>query len=1280
MSSKDVVVVLEFTDKGTAKIKKVLQDTEGRLKAVGSSAEKSGKGFKSMTNETNKATEKTSKFKSMLKSTAVQMATGMGIMMGVSGAIRGISNAVKSTIQAGMEFEKEWANVTTMLSISEAETEKMKMGLIKMSPVLGDTTDLAKGMYQVLSASIEPAKALDFLAESAKSAKAGVTDTKTAVDALTTVINAYGMEAEDVTKVSDIMFATVKRGKLTYEGMAGALGTVAPIASQVGVKFEEIAGAMATLTRQGIDVNTTTVQLRQVLVSVLKPTKEAQDEAKRLGLEFNAQALKAKGLSGFLADVQAKTKGNADSTTKLFGNVRALTGIMGLAGERAKEYAYDLELMASASGATEEAFQKQMKSSAFWIDVMKNTIKKLQISFMQGMVEPFKKGVRTSDDLDNSIGMLIDKVLNLGRNVGKTAKKIVDNINIVISTLGGMDNAINTVSKSWAEKMGKKLFGDKSAKEAMSEARQEARKWSEQLEYVTIAYEELAKNYANPKWRREMEARNELMKEGARQTELAKFENKGLLGTMAHLSTEYRNTISNIYATSKSHEEARNRIEAYNNRIKQSTEAHEDNNEKIKTSVEVIKTLTDKAVELKNNIPGWHSALLNELNMVTTSVQNMSERNIKNVGDTLKQWVTVDAGNILSNLPATYEDRALIPMEDKTKKVTEEMAKSFEEIGMALQPIAEEIGGTWGDLIANVGVAFGSLKKDTVMTFKGIADAIGPVLSGKIGGAIGSLISGTKKNFASLGSSLGKSIGGLLGPVGSVVGSLAGGLLGGLFKKKVKKTAEELRAEKLDVWIGNITGAMKNLGDISEETAKIIAEDVVDRGMKGYIAESKNFAKIIEDVGVRQDNINQLWSRATDIIHHVTSGELDAVEGSKALGESFNLLLKGTQDLGLEGSRAMTNFIQKIRESGLEVKEVTEYVNQQLDVVVSGFQSMVGASDGSAESLQRLGTIAMGTFAEMINNGDSYYEALMRMREPVLALAEKYDELGIKGSEAFEELKRLTQITEDHKELVQAIDGANTALTAMNNIGMLTQELFDAMNQEAVTYFNQLVNSGVASEDALKLMTPMLQNIVNLQAQHGFTVDKGTEALIQQAKDMGLVTEAQEDELSRQEKMFEKFFGENGTMAGIFDSFGKKLESIFGNTFGNIVDNAEGVLKASTRHMNSWWEKNPFSPRFEEGGDGGGGGGTPAQHGFHGTVTGPRQFNIEPGRTERVDINPIRPGRPQEEGGASPVVVVQEKKIEPVFIPVEELGGFMIKFLETASDDERFKTKSKSLR
>jgi len=432
MAKKDLILIVGVDDKGTPVIKRMSRDVRGELQRLDKGARKSGKGFNKLKKDVDDSGKGLSKFKGIIKSTMMQMAAGMGIMMGVQGAVRGIKNVVTDFIKTGREFEKSWANVTTMLSISEKATLKMKNQLIGLSPTLGGVTEMAKGMYQVLSASIEPAKAIEFLGTAAKASVAGVTDVFTSVDALTTVINAYGMAAEDATAVSDIMFQTVKRGKLTFGELSSALGTVVPTAAQLGIRFEEIAAGMATLTRQGINVNTVTMQLRQVMMSVLKPTTEAKVLAKDLGIEFTATALKAKGLSNFLAEITEKTKGNVTIMGEFFGNIRALSAVFGLAGKSAADFADDITRMENSMGSTEIAFQKQMKTLDFWIKTAQNALEDVKVAFYEGLVGPIREVIGSQKDLDAVFESMTSSArLLFLKAVGKVDRKIASLIEVV---------------------------------------------------------------------------------------------------------------------------------------------------------------------------------------------------------------------------------------------------------------------------------------------------------------------------------------------------------------------------------------------------------------------------------------------------------------------------------------------------------------------------------------------------------------------------------------------------------------------------------------------------------------------------------------------------------------------------------------------------------------------------------------------------------------------------------------------------------------------------------
>ena len=95
------------------------------------------------------------------------------------------------SVRAYAKFEEQMANVSTMLDEHTMKYMPAYGEAIKqMAMEFGEGTDtLSKGLYDILSASVAPAKAMKVLAVSAKAAKAGMTSTAVAADAITTILN-----------------------------------------------------------------------------------------------------------------------------------------------------------------------------------------------------------------------------------------------------------------------------------------------------------------------------------------------------------------------------------------------------------------------------------------------------------------------------------------------------------------------------------------------------------------------------------------------------------------------------------------------------------------------------------------------------------------------------------------------------------------------------------------------------------------------------------------------------------------------------------------------------------------------------------------------------------------------------------------------------------------------------------------------------------------------------------------------------------------------------------
>jgi hypothetical protein len=153
-------------------------------------------------------------------------------------------------IKHGNAFRASMAEVKTMLGDDKTMLPELTNQVRALSAEFGLAKDtLAGGLYNALSAGVPAGNAIDFLRVASKAAVGGVTDVDTAVDGLTTVLNAYGIEASKIGQVSDIMFTVVKEGKITFEELAQNIGQVAPFAKVAGVGIEDLSAMIATLVK-----------------------------------------------------------------------------------------------------------------------------------------------------------------------------------------------------------------------------------------------------------------------------------------------------------------------------------------------------------------------------------------------------------------------------------------------------------------------------------------------------------------------------------------------------------------------------------------------------------------------------------------------------------------------------------------------------------------------------------------------------------------------------------------------------------------------------------------------------------------------------------------------------------------------------------------------------------------------------------------------------------------------------------------------------------------------
>jgi TP901 family phage tail tape measure protein len=316
-----------------------------------------GAGFDKLTRELKRLDTPIEKLGAITRSLAPAAIIGLGAL--AVGASRAVTDANDLAI-----------GLREVVTLTGATGEAANAAFGEFTSVVAELSNefgiaqsvLTGGLYQALSAGVPSDNVLEFMSVASQAAIAGVTDVETAVDGLSTIINAFGLDISFAQAVADSMFAAVKGGKTTFEQLSASLFNVAPAAAAAGISFQEVNAAIATMTSAGVPTAQATTQIRAAMVGLQKPSEELDAIFQALGYDSAQLAIEGEGLAFALDAVKDASGGSNGRLQELLGSVEAVSAVNILAGTGAEKFADELERQADAAGSVEDAFAEIDKS------------------------------------------------------------------------------------------------------------------------------------------------------------------------------------------------------------------------------------------------------------------------------------------------------------------------------------------------------------------------------------------------------------------------------------------------------------------------------------------------------------------------------------------------------------------------------------------------------------------------------------------------------------------------------------------------------------------------------------------------------------------------------------------------------------------------------------------------------------------------------------------------------------------------------------------------------
>ena len=305
------------------------------------------------------------------------------------GALSAFAVIADAAFDFAAKYEKALLEVRTISVAAQRDFEGLGNDIFSLSEkTLDDPIKLAQAYYQIVSAGYDGAEGLRLLETASKAATAGVTDTLTAADGLTTILNAFQISAEKADQVADAMFKTVELGKTNFAQLSSTLSQAAPLASALGVSYNEVLAAVASLTKQGVPTAQAMTQIRAALIGVNKVLGDGWAEA------YTFQEA--------MAEVARQSGGSTEALQKATGTIEAVGAILGTTGKNAAEAASDLQNLQKATGAADKAFSIMASGQINAMQILKNRIRAVTEGLGNELLEVANKIAAVFIDISDS--------------------------------------------------------------------------------------------------------------------------------------------------------------------------------------------------------------------------------------------------------------------------------------------------------------------------------------------------------------------------------------------------------------------------------------------------------------------------------------------------------------------------------------------------------------------------------------------------------------------------------------------------------------------------------------------------------------------------------------------------------------------------------------------------------------------------------------------------------------------------------------------------------------
>lgn len=380
-----------------------------------------------------------------------------------------IGGALVASTKGASDFQNAMAKMSTLFDTTQVDVSKLSKEFLGLSNETGKSaTELAEAGYQALSASVPIEKLGNFTRTATNLAKVGFTQASTAVDVLTTAINAYGLSADDANKISNNLVKTQNLGKTTVDELASSMGKIIPTASSMNVNLDNLSAVYVSLTKQGIATAEATTYANSMFnelgdsgTAVGKILKE------KTGQSFQELMTSGMSVADVLKILQDDAKASGTNFNELWGSAEAGKSAIALLNGGVDEFNGTVETMANNTDVVSEGLKK-LETPSVKIEKALNRVKnsgiELGTSFITALTPAINKVCDVVESVTNWFNGLDEKtktviattmaVIAIASPLLMVIGKIISHVGTLVTNLPNLISNVKKVGSGFS-----KLFG-----------------------------------------------------------------------------------------------------------------------------------------------------------------------------------------------------------------------------------------------------------------------------------------------------------------------------------------------------------------------------------------------------------------------------------------------------------------------------------------------------------------------------------------------------------------------------------------------------------------------------------------------------------------------------------------------------------------------------------------------------------------------------------------------------------------------------------------------------